>query len=388
MNETTQKDNKHLAHLANPLAIDARIGFTNARQLSLFLLLVSQTNPFNEEEDMTGIISLKSIAEITRKENAKRSGSMNKEVLSFVKNMMESNFVEFQTEIKWKGQKLPKFISIFSILEPIEAPEGNTMYSYKFSEEMRPHLKGFVSDFVSMPIPKGIRSGHTMRFLIMAKAHHDRVRFKKKQSTLKIEVEKLKTILGLKNQYPVFTRFKDRVILQIVEGVNGTNLLKINNWKGIKTGRKITHLEFTLENGELYNLGKRLDFIPSKKDIEALTYSQLKAYEMLKEKGCREGIVYKQIIQKMPSTEYLGWEDVFIRKAWERFEKVTKHKKTDHKAGAFINWWTAGEFKDRLFSELMEEVQAEKKKKSVTELYNRDLAKGIPNGIFLERLNE
>ena len=76
----------------------------------------------------------------------------------------------------------------------------------------------------------------------------------------------------------------------------------------------------------------------------------------------------------MPSSEYHGWEDIFVQKAWEHFETKTKYKQAARKAGAFIKWWGSGEFKDRLFSEVMEDVQAIKKSTSVEAWENRKVA--------------
>ncbi len=386
--------NKPVAHLTNDFALKARIGFTTARQLCLFLLLVSQTNPFEEEDDMTGIISLKDIATIIRKEGAKRSGSIHKEVLDFVKKMMQSNYVEFQTSIEWRGQKLPKYVAIFDALEPIEVPQGNTLYRYQFNKMMRPHLKGFLRDFVSLAIPKGIKSGHAVRFLIMAKAHHDRLKAFSKTTKLKITVDDLKNILGIEGKYPLFTQFKIRVIQPILKGVNESLILEIKDLEYIKQGKKITHLVFHLEDGELAKARKKkdqkklTDFIPNEADIKKLSYSQKIAYDFLCEQNCKAGIVYRQIIQKMPSSEYLGWEDVFIEKAWNRFEQLTKHTNPNYKAGAFIKWWQSGEFRDTLFSEIMESVITEKKKKNDIELFNRDLAKTMTSEEFKEAIRK
>lgn len=384
--------NNPIAHLTNDFALKARIGFTTARQLCLFLLLVSQTNPFKEDEEMTGIISLQDIATIVRKENAKRSGSIHKEVLGFVRKMMQSNFIEFQTSIEWRGQKLPKYIAIFDALEPVEVPQGNTLYKYQFNQMMRPHLKGFLRDFVSLAIPKGIKSGHAVRFLILAKAHHDRLKAFNRVTKLQITVDELKNILGIAGKYNLFTQFNIRVIQPIIKGVNESLILEVKDFECIKQGKKITHLVFHLEDGELAkshhkDKSKQLeDFCPTEEDIDKLSYSQKIAYDFLCDRKCKEGIVYKQILRKMPSSEYLGWEDVFIEKAWNRFEKVTKHSKKTYKAGAFIKWWLGGEFKNKLFSEIMEAVILEKKSKNDVELYNRNLAKTMTSKEFKDAI--
>jgi len=81
--KNTNTEKQQLAHITNEFALNAQIGFSSARQLCLFLLLVSQTDPLNEEDKMTGIINLSDIGRLIRKEGAKRSGSLHKEVLDF-----------------------------------------------------------------------------------------------------------------------------------------------------------------------------------------------------------------------------------------------------------------------------------------------------------------
>lgn len=387
MKVQSQIKKKQVAHLTNDFATKAQIGFNSSRQLCLFLLLVSQTDPFDEEEKMSGIISLQDISRLIRKENAKRSGSVNQEVLEFVENMMRNNFIKFQSEISFKGKKLPDYIVIFERLKPIEL-EGSsaTFYEYKFSEEMRPHLKGFLRDFVSLSIPRGIKSGHAVRFLIMAKAHHDRRKSYMSTTSLEVEIETLKKVLGIEGKYSIFANFKERVLNPIIDGVNNSKILEIVEHKFIKTGRKITHIEFFIQDGILSKAqnSKAIDFVPSEEDEAKLTFSQKKAYDFLCSMFCKPGIAYRQIIEKMPSSEYIGWEDIFIKEAWMKFDKRTKYKDSKAKMGAFVKWWVKGEFKDRLFSEIMEIVQLKKKATTKEGLVNRDLAKNMAHKEFEE----
>jgi len=212
----------------------------------------------------------------------------------------------------------------------------------------------------------------------------------------------MKRIFGIQDKYSVFKDFRRWVIEPIIKDINGMGIIEISDVQYQRTGRKITHIEFSLQDSKLdknyleisdqteidFNPSnsishpKQADFVPSDKDIAKLTWSQLFAYDYLVERKCKEGIVFKQIIQKVPSSEYIGWEDVFVKKAWERFEKVTKYKRASSKAGAFIKWWQNGEFKNRLFSEIMEEVVLVKKGKSEEERANREVARGMTAAEF------
>jgi len=396
-------EKNELARFTNHFAFNAQIGFTDARQLLLFLALVSQTNPHDKDEPMTGILSINDIQLLIRKERTKSKG-VYKETQEFIDKMMENNFVKFvPTDIDdpLVRKHLKNYGVVFDRLRVIKGGEG-TFYQYRFHEDMRIHIKELKRDFVSLNLPKGMKSGHAIRFLLLAKAHHDNLRLHKKVTCLKISLIDLKRILGIEKKYSMFADFRKWVLEPIVSEVNKSSLLYIKKYKFIRTSRKVTHIEFYLEDGEIQKrqVKKRAseqlegqtemdftqktipspssnprNFVPDEIDIAKLTRSQLLAYNYLVDRKCIEGIVYRQIVQKVPSSEYLGWEDVFVQKAWKRFEKGTKYTQEGQKAGAFVKWWMKGEFKDRLFSEIMEEVIKEKKSRPSQEQTNREAAK-------------
>lgn len=406
-----QMNNKNeLARFTNDFAFNAQIGFTDARQLLLFLALVSQTNPHDKDEPMTGILSINDIQLLTRNEKSKSKG-IYKETQEFIDKMMENNFVKFiPTDIDDPEVRrhLKNYGVIFDRLRVMKGGEG-TFYQYRFHEDMRVHIKELRRDFVSLTLPRGMKSGHAIRFLLLAKAHHDRLRLHKKVTYLKISLIDLKRILGIEKKYSVFADFRKRIIEPIVSEVNKSGLLRITDYTFVRTSRKVTDIEFSFQDGEIQRRntkklqGEQLegqmkmdftqkplpspstpvkDFVPNDTDIAKLTKAQLLAYEYLLERKCKAGIIYRQIVQKTPSSEYLGWEDIFVQKAWERFEKRTKYKQKAAKAGAFIKWWMKGEFKTKLFAELMEEVTLIKKSCSVEQRASRERAKTMTASEF------
>jgi len=378
MNEI--KKHTQISRFTNNFALNAEIGFTDARQLLLFLALVSQTNPQDPNEEMTGILSVQDIAQLIRSKDAKKSGSLYKELGQFTEKMMESNYLKFSPSIDIDDEEAKKHLKDYGVIFDrlqLFSEGGTTFYKYRFHEDMRPHIKLLKENFVSLEVPKGMKSGHAIRFLVLAKAHHDKYRAagKVKTTIKKIAIIDLKRILGIENKYAVIADLKKRVINPIVNEINKSGFLYIPNHQYIKDGRTITHIEFYFEDGELYKKNvvdvlashdhKGLtDFVPNDKDIDKLTWAELRAYHYLVNLNCKPGIVYRQILPKMPSSEYKGWEDIFVQKAWEHFEKKTKLKDVNLRAGAFIKWWGSGEFKDRLFSQVMEAVQKVKKKTS------------------------
>ena len=384
---------ENTVHFTNDFALYAQIGYTEAMEMRIFLGIVSQVNPFDETEAMEGILSFGQIEQLVKGADKKRSGSLSKLIQDTIKTMLKKNYIEFITPVEYRGKKLSKYRVIFDRLSP-EIIDGTPFYKWRLHEDMRPHVKNLLKNFVQISLPKSMRSSHSIRFLIMGTAHHNRLRKHKITTTMRISLTEFKRVLNLEGKYPRFNNFKIKVIQQIVKEVNASGLLLIKNYELIKTGRKVSHIDFFLQDGILIN-GKKADMPelnfeekpkpipaktkkrksdPTKKEINKLTFSQLKAFDFLVSKKCFGSVAYKAIFE-MPTIEFIGWEDVFLKLAWEIFNKGTKYRKPESKAGAFVKWWQNGEFKDRHLGELIDKVSGVKKSKSEEEYENREKAK-------------
>ena len=173
------------------------------------------------------------------------------------------------------------------------------------------------------------------------------------------------------------------MIEPIIKEINSSGLLYIVKHEYLKTGYTFSHIEFSLKDGILSGNGDtaraipassvssvtvkakksqaKAGFVPTSDDENKLKQGQYLAYQFLVKKGCIPGIVYRHIVQKMPSSECLGWEDLYIYSVWKHFENNTNHTNNKAKAGAFVKWWMNGEFKDRHFSDMIENLVAHKK---------------------------
>ena len=398
---------KEIAHFSNNFAENAEIGFTEAKQLLLFLALVSQTNPHDPEEDMIGILNVKDIANLTRKGGAK-SGSIYKDTKLLIEKVLANNYVRFTPSVDLKDEDAKKHLKDYSVifdrLKVIKANDG-TFYQYRFHEDMRPHIKLLKENFVSMNIPRGMRSGHAVRFLMLAKAHHDKHRMHKQTTALTIALADLKRILGIADKYPVFKNFRVRVLNPIISEINDSGMLRIQQHEYERTGRSITHIKFFFQDGDIYpkiernktlvstlnNRVKGENFVPTAADEDALKTYQRIAYDYLTERQVIKGIAYRKIVPNAPSTEFEGWEDFYFKYAWELFESRTKYKQAKSKAGAFVKWYISGEFKNRHFSEIMEKVVDAKKRMAREDSQrwrNRHLVKNMKYSEFSIWLKE
>jgi len=394
MKEQTKKNDLDSAslpvvRLTNRFAEKAKIGFSNARQLRLVIGTISRIDPFDEKAKMEGFLSMSDLHGFITAESSKPLKNRTKIIEELISDIMKHNYIEYPSKITHKGRTLKAYRVFFDQFTPVEK-DGVKGYHYRLHEDMRPDLKGLFGDYVSYFLSKKIKSGATIRFSILITAHHNKVRKYKKVSTLKISIEELRRILDLEDKYPRFNNFKVRVLDQITVDINSAGYLEID-YELIKSGKKVTDIEFSIQDGRLTkkksislpaasetldnNNAFYKDYVPTEADILQLSKAQLSAYHYLIERKCKKGIALRRIVLNPPSTEIEGWEDIYINMAWKKFEDNTKYKKPEMKAGAFVKWWTNGEFKDRLFSELMEKLVELKKSKSSEQLRNRDMAK-------------
>jgi len=402
MKSIMKNTGSEVARFTNNFALNAQIGYTDARELRIFLGVISQTNPYDENEVMEGIFSLEELERLTRPAEAKRSGSIEVEYKKILKNMMKKNYVEFASPVKHKGKVLNSYRVVFDRIEPLKI-DGTAFYKWRVHEDMRPHIKNLQDNFVGIALPKKMRSGHSIRFLILGTAHHNRLRVggRVKVTRLEIDLEEFRRLLNIQGKYPVFSDLRKRVIEPIVSEINASGLLFIQTYNYLKTGRTITGIEFFLEDGDLMKkrakqlpietseekkeVDSNSDFVPTEKEENQLKEGQYLAYKFLVEKGCKEGIVYRQIVQKTPSSECKGWEDIYFQRAWKLFESGTKYKQKKAKAGAFIKWWMSGKFKDRHF-EVVNDLRKEKKKikeDDIQRFINREDVKDLSHTQFL-----
>lgn len=381
MEKKLHKDSQVTTRLRNDVALHAEIGFKAARQLCVFLVTVAQINVQDEEQPMKTLLGINDIVKMIRKSTAKRSGSVRDEIISFVDKIGESNYMKFPSGVKFQGKDLPELVPVYHRIKPIEAPKGNIMYEFEFHEDMRPYIKKLKSEFVTLDVPVGIKSGHTVRFYMMAKAHFDRMKGHSKNGvvTMELELTEMKRILGVLNNYKVFKDFKKWVIKPIVADINEMGILHIKDVQYHREGRKIARLVFEIEEGEIsknYKEGrvgalpkkvsppskKTTSTIPTGKELQQLSSSQLGAYRFLVSKKCYEQIAYKAVFE-LPSEIFKNYEHLFYKNAWTIFEKGTTRKNApaNEKAAIFVKWLYNKEFAERHLGELIDKVSAAKK---------------------------
>jgi len=166
-------------------------------------------------------------------------------------------------------------------------------------------------------------------------------------------------------------------------------ILYINDIEYIRTGKKITHLDFIIEDGNFTTYMKDMTSLldemektgeehttevekkvwHEKEYHEFMTDAQLIALDFMVSKKCYTDPSCEAIME-MSGGDFAGLEDVFVRLAWQKFEEVTKFKKQTSKADAFINWWQNEKFEELYLEEIRNKAALIKNNSNKTKLLN------------------
>jgi hypothetical protein len=148
-------------------------------------------------------------------------------------------------------------------------------------------------------------------------------------------------------------------------------------------------LQAAKPNKELRARTDTKTYVPTDKELEILTKARLHAYHILIEFGIFGGIAYKQILSKIKGSEFDGYEDFFVEKAIQHFEKNAIQKTTkDLKASTFVTWWTKNKVFESgdVWADIAEKLGKHKKQlmnKSPEAYENRVIARAMTHGQFL-----
>ena len=179
-------------------------------------------------------------------------------------------------------------------------------------------------------------------------ARHER------ESHLYYTLDEFKQLLDIESSYRDFRNLKKRVLTVVVDEINQKTSVEVKMDLRRK-GRKVIGVDFFFWDKE--RMVEKTT--PSAVTTKSMTFSQLKAYELLTEYGVKKGIVMKQILPRIGGSEAEGFEDMWVEECLVIFRKKARGG-----VGAFVNWFLKLEVFDQgeHFAEIMERLQQRKKK--------------------------
>jgi len=395
----TKPTNIPTAYFINEFALKAQVDFGNAREWLIFLYLVAQLDPKNQGELTDAVVSIQDLEKVLKTSGTKWGGLYN-EVRDCARRMAKVT-CEFDSDVVINGETLPRIRTIFSSIDPIQTGEGATFIKYCFNEKMKPLLLGFKNNFLGIKPPVGMKSGHALRFLLLCKAERDRKRKHESKTKLSYEVGELKKLLAISpKQYKGrIDNFQRRVIEPMVEGVNSSGIIEVLAYSPKRTGRRITHFNFEIQDGVEYNSAngflqlpdskskpvkyEKEDNLPSEKELDKLTKSQMAAYDFLRQRKIYGGVAYREIIPKMPSSECVGYEDFFCEEAYNIVAEKSVATTLEAKAAVFVKWFKQDIFKTDQFSRIVEAVINRRKSLPTLAQSNRRVASTMTHKEFV-----
>lgn len=387
------------ARIDNQFVFNARYRLP-AREQKIILYLISKINPNNENEFHKQQLSMSELKQLLIREGTKY-GSFYSE-LATIAETMTSCKITFPTRFEVNGVRLKGAINWFQHCIPVENENGEVYLEFVFSEILKPFiidLKEYVKIGVSEVFP--MRSGYAIRMFQLLKAEYDRLKEYRKVVNFDFSLEELKRLLGIEEgNYPDFKNFRVRVLDPIKEDINEfSNQIQID-YEYLKTGKKVTGIRFLVFSKAKTNTPSVIAQEPNKKtrkekkdkvDLSKLTRAQLKAVEVLVQLGVFEGIAVKQILPTIGGSELEGFEDLFIQKAIQYFQKnALQQGFAEQSAATFVVWWHDKKIFDPqstsgvwgiLLESLVEDKKAMQKKDPLA-YENRLVAKTMTNEAF------
>ncbi|WP_052714303.1 replication initiation protein [Paenibacillus dauci] len=191
-------------------------------ELRIIFVLISTISP-NDEEFKPYRFKISDFAKLI--------GVKNKNVYQQIKDytyslMSQPFYVHDNLQVTW--------------LASAEYFPGEGMIEVEFSPKLKPYLLQLKEKFTTYRLQDIIKlkSAYAMRIYELLK-QYERI------GTRTFTIQRLKELLGVEDQYPVYSDFKKRVIVKAQEEINKHTDIKID-YTEIKSGRKVSEVKFTI----------------------------------------------------------------------------------------------------------------------------------------------
>lgn len=397
-----------VAKIDNTFIVNAQYRMT-AKEQKVLYYLISHLDPKNEKDFNNITVPIRQIEE-TLKESPKEWGGLYNEIDRLCGSLISKN-ITFPTNVLIDGKPMKGRISFFSSIRPVVEDNGQTSIEFSFSHSMKPfllQLHHYVNIGVLEVVP--MKNAHAIRMYSIFKSEKNRMKGVISVLSMSYGLDELKAMLGIADKYQsdYLKNFKVNVLDKIRDEINENCTNMLVKYEYLKTRRKVTGVTFNvyekkpvaglIEAPKPVKEPKKKDAIktytPSEKEIETLTRAKLKGYTVLIEYGIFAGIAYKQILPKVRGSEFEGYEDFFIEKAIQHFEKNAIQNTTKElKASTFVTWWTKNKIFESgdVWADILEKLVKHKKQlqaKTPIAFENRIIAKTMTNEQFNEYIKK
>ncbi len=382
-------NNQQVARIENRFIFNAQYKLS-PREQKLILFLIANMDPQKQERFHEQTVTIREFEKML-KADGKKWGGLYKELRDITKRI-RSKGIEFDTNIMVDGHRFPGYINWFQSVTPMENELGEVCIKFLFSEDLKPYLIN-LNQYARINYTEAamLKSSFSIRMFQIFKAHRGKMQGHEQVSELVYSLEELKKLLGIADKYPDFRNFRRRVLKIIEREINEYTTIKLEPIGSIRNSkRQIVKLIFTFSDkdvGDNIKVNMPKDFTPDDNQLSKLTFAQAKAFNILVQYGVKAGIAFKQLMPKVTSSEFQGFEDWYFEEVLTIFKKKGKRG-----VGAFVKWFLEYKIFEQgdHFATVMERVQARKKAMQLGETTawdNREMAKGMTAGAFREWVN-
>ena len=152
-------------------------------------------------------------------------------------------------------------------VQEVQFLDSQSVIGIRFSKPILPFISNLSREFTKYALSDiaGINSGYGIRIYELLVQY-------RQIGKREISVDNLRTMLELGKKYPLFADFKKRVIDTAVDQINEHSPLNVS-YKQIKTGRKVTHIQFTYKEKS-----KSIEHKSEQNNFYKLTDSQINMF--------------------------------------------------------------------------------------------------------------
>lgn len=340
-----------VARIENTLIYGARYKLL-PREQKIVLYLISKIDPRNKERFHEQTVPVKELENLLKMEGTKWGG-LYTEMKEFVERIRTKG-LSFDSEVKIKGKPLPGFIQWFQSIVPVHNKDGDVCIEFMFAEKLGPfllQLKEYTQIDLLEILP--LRSSFSIRLLQVFRARINQMARHEKESHLYYTLEEFKALLDITDSYKDIRNLRKRVIDVAINEINEKTSVAVEI-EYERKGRKIIGFNF------FFSDKKKAAPISTSKSLplNELSFSQVKAYNILVKYGVKEGIALKQIVPKLLSSEAVGFEDMWIEECLKIFRKKGKGG-----VGSFVKWFLDMKIFEQgdHFATIIEKLQKRKK---------------------------
>lgn len=389
-----------VAKIDNSFVVNARYKMT-AKEQKILYYLIARLDPLTEREFYSISIPIEEIEEMLDVADS-TSGSIHEDMDRVCKSLSGKQ-ITFPSRFTSRGRAIHSYINWFQSIIVSKDETGQVYLKFTFSADMSPfllELHHYVNINPLEVVP--MRNAHAIRMYSIFKSEKDRLKNIKDVVTMTYVFDELKALLGIEDKYKSgdLKEFKNYVLNRIRDDINTNSPSMSVNYNYLKKQRKVTGVAFNIANKDsklLQALEPKKEpkpkadiktYVPSEQEVETLSRAKLKAYNALIKFGIFEGIAYKQILPKIKGSEFNGYEDFFVEKAIQYFEKNAIQNTTKElKASTFVTWWTKNKVFESgdVWAETLEKLGKHKKElmnKNPEAFENRIIARAMTHAQF------